>query len=89
MLATGVMLLLASYLFHRLYFFDPVDIGLIIHEQALGLSSKFTSQNESLRFMNIIDVEEYVLMHVKTQRSHGSPVIKSVQKGTNLSDEKP
>lgn len=46
-LATGVILLPCCYLFHLMYNFDPVDIGLVIHEQALGLSSKMTSQEGS------------------------------------------
>lgn len=60
-LATGLMLLPLSVLFLKAYNFDPVDIGLIIHEQALGLSSKMSSQEGSQRFMNIIDVEDYVI----------------------------
>ncbi|CDW88452.1 UNKNOWN [Stylonychia lemnae] len=43
-IVSGLILIIIGILFHLLYFFDPIDAGYIINEQAIYLTSKYCEE---------------------------------------------
>lgn len=66
-LISGMIVTLLSYIFYKFYTFDPIDCGVIIHEQALGLTSRDSMQE-------ILTVEDYIIQKIKSENNEESNI---------------
>ena len=64
-MVSGVLLVIISIAFYYLYVFDPIDFGIIIHEQAIALTSMHSiNREEGMEYL--IRVYDFILAVYQT-----------------------